>query len=81
VLFGDDGVNRTIRLAYSTIDALIGIDDVDITFGDAINRTIRFAGTASDAGIQNFSWHRQPSLFDKDLTSTFYSTRKQRICK
>ena len=67
VLFGDDAINRAIGLTNAAIDALVGIDDINGSFGDAVDRTVGFAGTASDTSIQNFSWHRQPSLRANDL--------------
>jgi hypothetical protein len=52
-----NGFYRTYISACTTVSALIGIDFVNITFGDSFNRTFINAGSASGAVIINYVSH------------------------
>jgi len=60
-LFSDDAIDRAVYFTNATIDALIWINYINCAFGNAVNWAVSFASSASDTGIENFSWHGNSS--------------------
>ena len=53
----DDGIVRASTSAGAATNALIGINDVDVSFGNSAHRAFIDAGTASDAFVCDFVSH------------------------
>lgn len=54
---GDDGIAGANFSARTALDAGVGIDVVDVAFGDSFNGTYGLAGATSHAGIGNYVSH------------------------
>ena len=52
-----DSFARASACASATLDAFIGIDFVDVTFGDGTDGALIHAGTASSTFVRNFVSH------------------------
>lgn len=50
---GDDSVVGANRSASAAVDACVGIDVIDIAFGDSFNGTFGQTGAASNAFVSN----------------------------
>ena len=53
----DDGIVRASTSAGAATNALIGINDVDVSFGNSAHRAFIDAGAASDAFVCDFVSH------------------------
>ena len=53
----DDSLARANASAGTAVDALIGIDDIDIAGRDRFGRALADAGAAGNAGISDFVSH------------------------
>jgi hypothetical protein len=72
-LFHNDAADRAVYFANAAIDALIGIDDVDVAFRDAVDGAVGFARTTGDASVKNFSGHENsPFLLSWTISNIFY---------
>lgn len=56
-LFGDDRLRRTNACAGAAVDALVGIDYIDVPLRDSLYRAFADAGAAGNAGISDFVSH------------------------
>ena len=56
-LLGDDSLARANACAGAAVDALVGVDDVDVAGRDGLYRALADAGTAGNARISDFVSH------------------------